>query len=72
MLCSEGCLVFSQVHVLGHIPPGTGSCLKHWSWNYYQIINRYSHIIAAQFFGHTHHDEFELFYKDDNLKTPSR
>ncbi|KAF9538853.1 hypothetical protein BGW38_009969, partial [Lunasporangiospora selenospora] len=30
---------------------------------YYQVIQRYSpHVIAEQFYGHTHYDEFALFY----------
>ncbi len=28
----------SQVHIIGHIPPGL--CLSSWSWNYYHIVNR--------------------------------
>lgn len=51
-----------KVHIIGHIPPGHSDCLKVWSRNYYQIINRYESTITAQFFGHTHYDEFELFY----------
>ncbi|XP_071516089.1 sphingomyelin phosphodiesterase-like isoform X6 [Panulirus ornatus] len=53
-----------KVHVLGHIPPGHHDCLKVWSHNYYTIINRYESTITAQFFGHTHFDEFELFYDE--------
>ena len=29
-----------HVHILGHIPPGSGDCLPQWSWNYNQIVNR--------------------------------
>jgi sphingomyelin phosphodiesterase len=29
-----------KVHVIGHIPPGHSDCLKVWSRNYYNIINR--------------------------------
>ena len=29
-----------KVHIIGHIPPGHSDCLKVWSRNYYQIINR--------------------------------
>lgn len=29
-----------KVHIIGHIPPGIGVCLKPWSWNYYKIVNR--------------------------------
>ncbi|XP_053639438.1 sphingomyelin phosphodiesterase isoform X2 [Cherax quadricarinatus] len=53
-----------KVHVLGHIPPGHHDCLKIWSHNYYKIINRFESTITAQFFGHTHFDEFELFYDE--------
>lgn len=57
-----------KVHIIGHIPPGI--CLKSWSWNYYCIVNRYESTIAAQFFGHTHVDEFELFYDEETLSRP--
>ncbi|KAE8628367.1 hypothetical protein XENTR_v10007483 [Xenopus tropicalis] len=57
-----------KVHIIGHIPPGL--CLKSWSWNYYRIVNRYESTIAAQFFGHTHLDEFEMFYDEETLTRP--
>ncbi|CAL4147603.1 unnamed protein product, partial [Meganyctiphanes norvegica] len=50
------------VHILGHIPPGKWDCLQVWSANYYTIVNRYESTITGQFFGHTHYDEFELFF----------
>ncbi|BFZ21086.1 hypothetical protein BsWGS_24125 [Bradybaena similaris] len=59
-----------KVHILGHIPPGENDCLKAWSWNYYKIVSRYQNTIAGQFFGHTHKDEFEVFYDIENLQTP--
>uniref|UniRef100_A0A0C9R6Z6 Sphingomyelin phosphodiesterase n=1 Tax=Fopius arisanus TaxID=64838 RepID=A0A0C9R6Z6_9HYME len=59
-----------KVHIIGHMPPGTSECLKVWSANYYRIINRYESTIAAQFFGHTHYDEFELFYDMKNITRP--
>lgn len=52
---------------VGHIPPGHSDCLKVWSRNYYAIINRYESTIASQFFGHTHYDEFEVFYDHNDL-----
>ncbi|XP_073468770.1 sphingomyelin phosphodiesterase [Aquarana catesbeiana] len=57
-----------KVHIIGHIPPGV--CLKSWSWNYYRIVNRYESTIAAQFFGHTHLDEFEIFYDEETISRP--
>ncbi|XP_078571362.1 sphingomyelin phosphodiesterase-like isoform X2 [Branchiostoma floridae x Branchiostoma japonicum] len=60
-----------KVHIIGHIPPGTGDCLSAWSWNYDRIINRYESTVAAQFFGHTHRDHFELFYDMKNHTRPT-
>ncbi|XP_049780611.1 sphingomyelin phosphodiesterase isoform X2 [Schistocerca cancellata] len=60
-----------KVHVIGHIPPGHSDCLKVWSRNYYKIINRYESTITAQFFGHTHFDEFELFYDTNEPGRPT-
>lgn len=57
-----------KVHIIGHIPPG--HCLKSWSWNYYKIIARYENTLAGQFFGHTHVDEFEIFYDEETLSRP--
>lgn len=51
-----------KVHIIGHIPPGSSDCLSVWSHNYYKIIERYNNTVRAQFFGHTHMDEFEIFY----------
>jgi sphingomyelin phosphodiesterase len=39
-----------------------------WAENYYRIINRYESTITGQFFGHTHSDEFEIFYDQANPK----
>ncbi|XP_028396329.1 sphingomyelin phosphodiesterase-like [Dendronephthya gigantea] len=56
-----------KVHIIGHMPVGRSTCLKHWSWNYYKIIDRYESIIMGQFFGHTHQDHFELYYDLNNI-----
>lgn len=56
-----------KVHVIGHIPPGHSDCLKVWSRNFYKIINRYENTITSQFYGHTHYDEFEVFYDPNDL-----
>jgi len=59
-----------KVHILGHIPPGHVDCVKVWSQNFYEIISRYSSTVTAQFYGHTHTDEFQLFYSQPH-HTPS-
>lgn len=50
------------VHIVGHIPPGSEDCLVAWSKNYNRIISRFKQTVTAQFFGHTHNGEFEIFY----------
>ncbi|KAL9981127.1 hypothetical protein ACROYT_G009791 [Oculina patagonica] len=60
-----------KVHIIGHILPGSSDCLKPWSWNYYKIINRYQSTVTAQFFAHTHADEFEIFYDEKTRKIPT-
>lgn len=44
-----------RVWIIGHTPPGDSSCFHDYANYYYQIVNRYApHVIAGQFFGHTH------------------
>lgn len=58
-----------NVHILGHVPPNTASCVFPWNREYDKIVRRFAHIISGQFFGHTHRDEFNVFYlKDDHSK----
>ena len=35
-----------------------------WSHEYNRIVRRFRNTIAGQFFGHTHHDEFQVFFKN--------
>lgn len=53
-----------KVHIIGHISPGYIDCMKVWSRNYYNIIRRFESTVTGQFFGHTHGDEFEIFWDD--------
>ncbi|CAL1543340.1 unnamed protein product [Lymnaea stagnalis] len=54
-----------KVHILMHIPPGDPNCLKYWSFNFYNIVNRYENTVVNQFYGHSHQDWYTMFY--DNL-----
>ena len=54
------------VHILAHIPPGDHSCFFVWSREYRKIVNRFHHIIAAQFNGHTHNEELRVFYHPED------
>lgn len=54
-----------KVYIVGHIPPGIIDCIDIWSQQFYQIVNRYEDTIISMFFGHTHRDQFEVFYTND-------
>ncbi|KAG0005914.1 hypothetical protein BGZ79_000608 [Entomortierella chlamydospora] len=55
-----------RVWILGHVAPSQTDCIQNWSALYYQVVARYSpHVIAEQFFGHSHYDEFALYYDSD-------
>lgn len=55
-----------KVHILLHLPGGEGTCLNAWTREYRRIVDRYWDTISAQFNGHTHRDEFYVFYDLDN------
>lgn len=54
------------VHILAHIPGGSSECQSTWKREYLKIVDRYAHIIRAQFNGHTHNDELQLYYSSSN------
>lgn len=51
-----------KVHLLNHIPNGGSSVYRYWSREFARIIDRFHQTIVAQFCGHTHRNEFHLFY----------
>jgi len=50
-----------KVYLIGHIPWGVSSCVSTYSTQVHSIIDKYHDIIAGQFYGHTHNDQFEVF-----------
>jgi len=49
-----------RVLIIGHIPFGSGSCIPSYGKKMYDLVSNYSDIITGMFFGHTHHDQFEV------------
>jgi sphingomyelin phosphodiesterase len=60
-----------KVWIVGHVPPGGSDCWNVWSIQFLRVINRYQNIILAQFYGHTHNDEFKVFFDSLNGGKPS-
>ncbi|KAF5302366.1 hypothetical protein FQA39_LY10405 [Lamprigera yunnana] len=59
-----------RVHILSHIPHADEGCLQNWAKEYSKIVVRFSDTIAAQFYGHTHLKENNLFYEGNTLDKP--
>lgn len=59
-----------KVHLIGHIPPGLPDCIETWSAMFHKIIERFSETVTGQFYGHTHYDEFSVFYKSEERTKP--
>lgn len=57
-----------KVHILLHIPNGGVDSYRFWSRQYTRIVERFHHIITGQFCGHTHENEFNVFYDQQNVK----
>ncbi|KAJ8922714.1 hypothetical protein NQ315_007749 [Exocentrus adspersus] len=51
-----------SVHILMHMPTGTGSCMSSWSREYGRLIRRFANTITGQFTGHSHKDEMWVYY----------
>jgi hypothetical protein len=43
---------------LGHVPPGSVSCLYDWAIRLRAILDRYQHIVRWSVFGHVHEETF--------------
>lgn len=55
-----------KVHILGHVPSGSGGCFRIYQREYRRIVERFWNTISAQFAGHSHKDEFNIYYSRDN------
>ncbi|CAG9761859.1 unnamed protein product [Ceutorhynchus assimilis] len=56
-----------SVHILGHIPTGSGDIMKVWGREFNKIVNRFANTITGQFNGHTHVDSFQVYYNISDL-----
>ncbi|XP_025833565.1 sphingomyelin phosphodiesterase-like [Agrilus planipennis] len=54
------------VHILSHVPSANGDCLKVWSREYRRIVERFRYTIAGQFNGHSHRDDYTLYFDSKN------
>ena len=60
-----------RVHLIGHVPPDHRECTEFWIFNYVRLMERFSDTITAQFYGHTHRDEFRVVYALDDRQPVS-
>ncbi|XP_008192876.2 sphingomyelin phosphodiesterase [Tribolium castaneum] len=55
-----------SVHILTHVPTGCSYSLKVWNREYRKILERFANTITGHFNGHTHRDEFLVYYNSSN------
>ncbi|KAL1391554.1 hypothetical protein pipiens_003132 [Culex pipiens pipiens] len=56
-----------KVHILAHIPyASSGSTFRICQREFRRILERFHDTISAQFHGHTHRDEFNVFYSRES------
>ena len=58
------------VLIIGHIPPGNNYFNSEASRRYIALIDRFSHIISGQLYGHSHSEEFKIikeYYNDEKI-----
>jgi len=60
-----------RVHILSHVPAGNHECLGGWGREYTRIVERFENTIVGHFHGHTHNDEFEVFYDTETKTRPT-
>jgi len=60
-----------KVYIIGHMSPGNGGMLNSYATMIHRIVDKYSNSVAALFFGHTHHDHFEITYDFATNKIPT-
>ena len=62
-----------KVQIVAHIPGSGSEALEGWAINYYNAVNRFEDTIVAQFFGHTHSEEHNMFYEnpEDDTSRPT-
>ncbi|KAK2703000.1 hypothetical protein QYM36_018450, partial [Artemia franciscana] len=58
-----------KVYIISHIVPGKGDCWQIYTRELNKVVNRFEDTLAGQFYGHTHSDEFKIFYDTED---PSR
>jgi len=59
-----------KVHILSHAPPGDVTSVSGWGANWARVVDRFANTIAAQFYGHTHNDQFIVWYDAETNSVP--
>ena len=55
-----------KVHVIAHIPSNDIKCFTGWAREYRKIVEEFAETIVAVFNGHTHEDELNVYYSEED------
>lgn len=64
-------LAQEKVHLLGHIAPDSTECTRPWLRTFLNILDRFQDTITGQFYGHSHRDEFRVYFSSKTGKAIS-
>jgi sphingomyelin phosphodiesterase len=60
-----------KVHILSHVP-GRSKCMPFWQRQFLRIIDRFENTVSGLFYGHTHQEEFTVFYDLNDVERPTQ
>ncbi|XP_031341314.1 sphingomyelin phosphodiesterase-like isoform X1 [Photinus pyralis] len=55
-----------KVHIISHVPSNDMFCFYNWGKEYTRIVERFAHVIVGQFNGHSHDDDFFVYFNSQN------
>ena len=59
------------VHIVSH-GAADGGCTESWLSNYLNIVDRFSHVIQASFFGHSHRNIMRLYVPSSSTEKTAK
>ena len=53
------------MYVVSHVPGGFSDTMGGWGREFARVVSRFESTVVGQFYGHTHQDEFIVFYEPE-------
>ena len=53
------------MYIVSHVPGGFSDTMGGWGREFARVVSRFENTVVGQFYGHTHQDEFIVFYEPE-------